>query len=176
MTRQFTRKTRVLCGTAPFIAVLTLMVALAVLAQKGASQELEKSQVASAQGSAVPSNGGPLDSGTPLFLPAVDYNSLGFYTESVAARDLNGDGKPDLLVGSLLCSPHCLVSTVTVLLGNGDGTFREAGTYGTAGEHASVAIADVNGDGKLDMLAAGCNYFVRRIAARYLSNLKNPCR
>jgi hypothetical protein len=99
-----------------------------------------------------------MDSGAPLFLPAVDYDSSGFYTSSVAVRDLNGDGKPDLLVGSRLCSPNCLVGLVTVLLGNGDGTFREVGAYGTAGEGASVAIADVNGDGKPDMLASGCAF------------------
>jgi hypothetical protein len=99
-----------------------------------------------------------MDSGTPLFLPAVAYNSGGFEARSVAVRDLNGDGKPDLLVGNLLCSPNCVIGTVQVLFGVGDGTFRAGGSYGTAGEDANVAIADVNGDGKLDMLAAGCNF------------------
>ena len=41
-----------------------------------------------------------------------------------------------------------------VLLGNGDGTFQAAVTYGTGGIYAdSVAVADVNGDGKLDLVA-----------------------
>jgi hypothetical protein len=101
-----------------------------------------------------------MDSGTPLFLPAVAYNSGGSDAESVAVRDLNGDGKPDLLVGndSVSCGPYCVIGTVQVLFGVGDGTFRAGGSYGTPGEGAHVAIADVNGDGKLDMLAAGCDF------------------
>jgi hypothetical protein len=162
MTRKPTRKTPSLRGLAPFIAVLTVMIGLAALAQtKGASQEFGKSQVTPVQGSAVPSNAGPMDSGTPLFLPPVAYNSGGFFARSVAARDLNGDGIPDLLVGNdcLSNAPGCLVGGVEVLLGVGDGTFRVlGGLYGTAGLLANVSIADVNGDGKPDMLAAGCDF------------------
>ena len=100
-----------------------------------------------------------MDSGAPLFLPAVAYNSFGFFTGSVAVRDLNGDGKPDLLVGSRCARfPSCLVGGVEVLLGVGDGTFQQKGGYGTAGLGAGVAIADVNGDGKPDMLATGCAF------------------
>ena len=45
--------------------------------------------------------------------------------------------------------------TVGVLLGNGDGTFQTAVTYGSGGYWAnSVAVADVNGDGKPDLLVA----------------------
>jgi Bacterial Ig-like domain (group 3)/FG-GAP-like repeat len=162
MTRKFTLKTPSFRGIALFIAVLAVMIALAALAQtKGASQEFGKSQVTPVQGSAVPSNAGPMDTGTPLFLPPVAYNSGGFFARSVAARDLNGDGIPDLLVGNdcLSNAPGCLVGGVEVLLGVGDGTFRVlGGLYGTAGLLAKVSIADVNGDGKPDMLAAGCNF------------------
>jgi Bacterial Ig-like domain (group 3)/FG-GAP-like repeat len=157
MTRKFTRNASILRGIAPFIAVLTVMIALAALAQtRGAGQALGKSHAAPMPGSAVPSNAGPLDSGTPLFLPAVDYDSYGHYTNSVAVGDLNGDGKPDLLVGSNSKSIYGDVGVVDVLLGVGDGTFREKGLYGTAGLFANVALADVNGDGKPDMLASGC--------------------
>ena len=154
MTRKDSRNASALRGIAPFIALLTVVIALAALAQTGgAGQALP--------GAAVPSNQGPLDSGTPLFLPAVTYDSyFGSHTESVAVGDINGDGKPDLLVGNEFCSPTCLVGRVNVLLGNGDGTFLDKGTgfYPTAGVHARLALADVNGDGKLDMLASGCAY------------------
>jgi hypothetical protein len=162
MTRKLTRNTSVLRGIAPLIAVLTVMIALAALAQtKGEGQAFGKSHAAPMQGSAVPSNEVPLDSGTPLFLPAVTYDfSFGHDTYSVAVGDINGDGKPDLLVGNQFCSPTCLVGRVNVLLGNGDGTFLDKGTglYPTAGVGARLALADVNSDGKLDMLASGCAY------------------
>ena len=72
----------------------------------------------------------------------------------MAVADVNGDGKPDLLVTNE-CSSGCTNGSVSVLLGNGDGTFQTAVSYGSGGEYAlSVAVADVNGDGKPDMLVA----------------------
>ena len=42
-----------------------------------------------------------------------------------------------------------------MLLGNGDGSFQAARSYGTASYDASsVAVADVNGDGKPDLVVA----------------------
>jgi hypothetical protein len=90
---------------------------------------------------------GPMD-GNPLFLPAVTY-STGGQTAGVAVADLNGDGRPDLIVTNVDNG------TVGVLLGNGDGTFQPAVTYGSGGsEPFSVAVADVNGDGHPDLVVA----------------------
>jgi len=74
------------------------------------------------------------------FQAAVDYN-VGTNPVSVAVGDFNGDGKPDLAVGG---------SSVSVLLGNGDGTFQPAVNYGP-GSGWGLAVADFNGDGKLDL-------------------------
>ena len=44
---------------------------------------------------------------------------------------------------------------MSVLLGNGDGTFRPAATYPSGGYDArSVAVADINHDGKADIVVA----------------------
>jgi hypothetical protein len=72
---------------------------------------------------------------------------------SVAIGDLNGDGKPDLAVAN--CGPYEDPGhTVSVLLGNGDGTFDAKTDYGTGGYPVSVAIGDLNADGKPDLATA----------------------
>jgi hypothetical protein len=102
------------------------------------------------------------DSNTPLFFPAVGYDSGGNDAASVAVADLNGDGKLDVIVAnSCGTSSSCKYylrgfdGTVSVLLGNGNGTFRPAVAYSSGGETpVSVAVADVNGDGKPDIVVA----------------------
>jgi hypothetical protein len=96
-----------------------------------------------------------LGNGDGTFQPAAIFAPGWTYIGSVAIADVNGDGKPDVVVsflcfsGGFYCDGH-----VGVLLGNGDGTFRVAGTYAAGGSYTEgpVAIADVNGDGKLDVL------------------------
>jgi hypothetical protein len=93
-----------------------------------------------------------LGNGDGTFHAAVTYNSGGLFTSSVAVADINGDGKPDLIVGNDCADSNC-DGSVGVLLGNGDGTFKPAVTYPSGGFEAdAVALADVNGDGKLDVL------------------------
>jgi hypothetical protein len=95
-----------------------------------------------------------LGNGDGTFQTAVSYASGGQWTTSVAVADVNGDGKPDLLVTNLCASnTNCANGSVSVLLGNGDGTFQTAVSFGSGGEDTwSVAVADVNGDGKPDLL------------------------
>ena len=96
---------------------------------------------------------GAAGSTLPLFLPVVTYGSGGTGASSVALADVNGDGKLDLVVANICASStDCSTGTVAVLLGNGDGTFQTAVTYGTGGLGAtSVAVGDLNGDGKPDL-------------------------
>jgi hypothetical protein len=68
---------------------------------------------------------------------------------SVAVGDFNGDGRPDLVVANEWGS------TVTVLLGNGDGAFQAAQSYDVDGGSSSVAVGDFNGDGHLDLAVGG---------------------
>ena len=48
----------------------------------------------------------------------------------------------------------CDFRSVLVLLGNGDGGFQAAVTYSAGPDPLSVAMADFNGDGKLDLAVA----------------------
>jgi hypothetical protein len=92
-----------------------------------------------------------LNNGDGTFRPAVSYPT-GVGATAVAIGDVNGDGKPDLVV-AVHVNGNCSGSAVEVLLGNGDGTFQPAVGYDTGGAcPGSVTVADVNGDGKLDIV------------------------
>jgi hypothetical protein len=69
--------------------------------------------------------------------------------------DLNGDGIPDLVVANLgtggVEGGSGQNSGVSVLLGNGDGTFQAASNYAAGLGAASVGIGDFNGDGIPDL-------------------------
>jgi hypothetical protein len=86
--------------------------------------------------------------GDGTFQPKVDY-VVGAEPRSVAVADLTGDGIPDLVVGNF-SYPN---STVSVLLGNGDGSFQPAKSYPTGASDANaVAVGDLNGDGIPDLV------------------------
>jgi hypothetical protein len=52
------------------------------------------------------------------------------------------------------CQGRCANGIVGLLLGDGDGTFELVGTFDPVGEAESVALADLNGDGRPDLLVA----------------------
>ncbi len=65
-----------------------------------------------------------------------------------ATGDFNGDGKMDVVV------PNNSAGTVSVMLGNGDGTFQPPKNFAVGNGPAGVAAGDFNGDGKLDLAVA----------------------
>src|SRR5258706_12689763 len=85
---------------------------------------------------------------TPLFAAPFLSFDTGNNPLSVVIGDTNGDGKPDLVLANYTSN------TVSVLLGNGDGTFGGRRDFGTGNNPYSVAIGDLNGDGKLDLAVA----------------------
>ena len=69
-------------------------------------------------------------------------------TGHLAVGDMNHDGKMDLLVTNLGYTPSAQFS---VLLGNGDGTFQTPVVFPDTTILGGVALADLNGDGNLDI-------------------------
>ena len=76
----------------------------------------------------------------------------GSYPFFVAAADVNGDGKPDLI------AVNAGDNTLTVLTNNGTGGFVPASSPPAGTYPLALVAADVNGDGKPDLIAV--NYSV----------------
>jgi hypothetical protein len=75
--------------------------------------------------------------------------ATGSKPSSIASGDFNGDGIPDLAVSNFGNS------TLTILLGNGNGTFKPKAVNPQTGSGPGfVAVGDFNGDGKPDLAVA----------------------
>jgi hypothetical protein len=113
-----------------------------------------------------------IGNGDGTFQTAVSYPSGGSDATSVAIADVNGDGKPDLVVANRCRTGlDCSVDDsgeVSVLLGNGNGTFAPAVSYASGGYSArSVVVADMNRDGRPDLLVANeCNSLECAVSVR----------
>jgi hypothetical protein len=70
---------------------------------------------------------------------------------SLAAGDMNLDGRLDLVVASGSSQ------RVQVLAANGDGTFTPRPWQNTGGRSWQISVGDVNGDGRLDVASANAN-------------------
>jgi len=96
-----------------------------------------------------------LGNGDGTFKSAVNFPTTSWSSSFVAIGDFNGDGKLDLAVAGscVACGPPTL-SAVSVLLGNGDGTFQPANDHAAGNVPSSITVGDFNGDGRQDLADA----------------------
>lgn len=90
-----------------------------------------------------------LGNGSALAVTGMQFDA-GAAAWSVAAADVSGDGKLDLVVANWGNKKE-----LNVLLGNGDGSFGSATSYAISTFANSVAVADFDGDGLADLAAVG---------------------
>jgi hypothetical protein len=134
-----------------------------------------------------------LGNGDGTFQSASSY-SVGFGPDAVAVGNFNRDGHLDLAVanqgffstsgGNILPGP----GTVSVLLGNGDGTFQPAHNYAVGAEPSAVAVGAFTGSGFSDLAVttiggvtvllgpfrSGCRQDARIAPSRFLMEAVNP--
>lgn len=84
------------------------------------------------------------------FSSRVDYTT-GANAHGLLSIDVNNDGKIDLV------NANYEGDTVSVLLGNGDGSFANKVEYATGSKARGLTSADVNGDGKVDLVVTNAD-------------------
>jgi hypothetical protein len=107
-----------------------------------------------------------LGNGDGTFQAPVAY-AVGMDPISPVVGDVNGDGFDDIVVVNQTSR------TLSILYGNGDGTFQNAVNldFPSPGTPESVALADLNGDGKLDLVTG--NQYNPDVASSVVSVLLN---
>jgi len=99
--------------------------------------------------------------GTGTFnAPTFFLNTSGFDSPAIVATDLNGDGRLDLVVmHTIACftAPCRAANSITVLLGNGNGTFQTPSEVEVGTGPMAMVVLDLNGDGFKDVAIGGGN-------------------
>ncbi len=100
--------------------------------------------------------------GAPTNFP----NTSGFDSPAIKATDLNNDGNLDVVIAhEIACfTAPCVVGlSISVMLGNGDGTFQPTREIEVGRGMTEIAVGDYNRDGNKDLAIAGDNARVYRL-------------
>src|SRR5262249_54171062 len=130
--------------------------------QSVAAVDLGDGQVSLVVGNEVPPHPGPFNvtvfrgNGDGTFRQGQTF-ALADRPAALRVGDFNGDGNPDVLVEQILFI-DVTVTSVTVLLGNGDGTFQAPISQVLGQTLFDLAVGAFNGDGKLDFATAGFDF------------------
>jgi hypothetical protein len=119
-----------------------------------------------------------LGDGRGHFAPEATY-SVGMNPSAVAVGDVNGDGHPDLVTANVGCheaQPGCPAPTVSVLLGDGSGSFAPQTTYAVDAWPESIAVGNFNGDAEADFAVASSDGTVSVFLAAASGSLVSPGR
>ena len=121
--------------------------------------------LAVANGGSFDTNGNPipgtssmsvlLGNGDGTFQPQVVY-AVGSYPDAIAAGDFTGDGHVDLAVANQ-GSPPNYHGTVSILLGNSDGTFQPQVPYAVGSFPNAIVAGYFTGDGRTDLAVTNEN-------------------
>jgi hypothetical protein len=95
-----------------------------------------------------------LNTGTGSFGPASTVSVGQTSLESVVVADVTGDGIPDLITANYSNGNVSVLAGIASSSGSGTGTFGKASNFPTDTGPIALAVADVNGDGKPDLISA----------------------